>query len=363
MAVQFNEFYIQDFRGIESLELKNLSSVNVILGGNNCGKTSVLEAISLYCHGTMTGVSTVARRREQGMYRMSDHGGALHLFSHRNLDMSNLPPIVLKEGVTKSDGNQKVETFSLTGDLYSRIFRTEGHYDPFGEWVDPQEEEDLVLDCTINGTKVRKDAVKRRKYRSSSMTTVLKKEPMSYPHVLLGAREIPTLSLMPVLQRDSITREWMAKMAHFYDKEITNIISLTDKWGREETKVIRSTGPDLPLSMYGDGLKKALAVTAALIVAEGGVLLVDEFETGFQMKGFKKVLKSFFDLADEMDVQLFLSTHSLEAVDKLLNLEKEYIEDMSIYRLRKKEGTVVKKTYTGKEARFNRDHYGMELRL
>jgi len=37
----------RNFRGIESVDFKNLARVNLIVGGNNTGKTSILEAFVL----------------------------------------------------------------------------------------------------------------------------------------------------------------------------------------------------------------------------------------------------------------------------------------------------------------------------
>ena len=38
---------LRGFRGFESYELTDLGTVNLIVGKNNCGKTTVLEAIEL----------------------------------------------------------------------------------------------------------------------------------------------------------------------------------------------------------------------------------------------------------------------------------------------------------------------------
>ena len=38
---------IRNFRGVKDLELNDLSTINIIVGDNNSGKTSLLEAISL----------------------------------------------------------------------------------------------------------------------------------------------------------------------------------------------------------------------------------------------------------------------------------------------------------------------------
>ncbi len=42
-----NEFKIGAYRGIKNLELRKLKRVNAFVGPNNCGKTSILEAIIL----------------------------------------------------------------------------------------------------------------------------------------------------------------------------------------------------------------------------------------------------------------------------------------------------------------------------
>ena len=42
-----NEFTIEAYRGLKNLELKDLKKVNIFVGPNNCGKTSILESIIL----------------------------------------------------------------------------------------------------------------------------------------------------------------------------------------------------------------------------------------------------------------------------------------------------------------------------
>ena len=46
MARHIRQIDIKAYRGIHGLELKNLNSINILTGNNNCGKTSVLELLS-----------------------------------------------------------------------------------------------------------------------------------------------------------------------------------------------------------------------------------------------------------------------------------------------------------------------------
>ena len=47
MGIYITELNISQFRGINKLEMKNIGDVNLLLGNNNVGKTSVLEAIKI----------------------------------------------------------------------------------------------------------------------------------------------------------------------------------------------------------------------------------------------------------------------------------------------------------------------------
>jgi AAA15 family ATPase/GTPase len=49
MNQAFESFQIKGYRGIETMELTELGQVNIFVGNNNSGKTSILEAISILC--------------------------------------------------------------------------------------------------------------------------------------------------------------------------------------------------------------------------------------------------------------------------------------------------------------------------
>ena len=64
MADFISKLQINAFRGVKDLALDNLSTVNVLVGANNCGKTSVLEAISfLACPYYTSRIAALASMR------------------------------------------------------------------------------------------------------------------------------------------------------------------------------------------------------------------------------------------------------------------------------------------------------------
>jgi predicted ATP-dependent endonuclease of OLD family len=60
-----NSIFINAFRGISDLNIDELSQINLIVGDNNCGKTSILEAIQLLrAPGDINNAFRVSRIRD-----------------------------------------------------------------------------------------------------------------------------------------------------------------------------------------------------------------------------------------------------------------------------------------------------------
>lgn len=59
----FKEIKIGSYRGLRRVELNNLGHINVIVGANNSGKTSILEAIQLFDNSdVVSNVISIAKK-------------------------------------------------------------------------------------------------------------------------------------------------------------------------------------------------------------------------------------------------------------------------------------------------------------
>ena len=76
---------IRGYRGFESYRLVDLARVNLVVGKNNCGKTSVLEAIELLISGGHPSVflSSLARRGEGAGLREFSSDVSHIFFGHK----------------------------------------------------------------------------------------------------------------------------------------------------------------------------------------------------------------------------------------------------------------------------------------
>ena len=141
----------------------------------------------------------------------------------------------------------------------------------------------------------------------------------------------------------------MLQVLKEYDEDIISI-NYDDnerRIGKGTYKILsKSNKKALPLNAYGDGMKKA-------------ILLI---ETAIHTSAMNKTFKWIIESCKKLNVQVFMTSHSKEAIDKVLKCSPECIDDMAVYTLYKdSEGTSVRRL-DGKMAIEAQDEMGLELR-
>ena len=137
--------------------------------------------------------------------------------------------------------------------------------------------------------------------------------------------------------------------------------------------VITADGVNRPFSVYGDGIKKILYILNKLFDATDSILLIDEIETGLHKKYYDKLFPVVFELAKKLNVQLFIATHSMEAIDAILAYGKydeendnDPIKVITLKKVSSKErkgSNVVARNVTGRYVYDNRKAFEFEVRL
>jgi AAA15 family ATPase/GTPase len=119
-----------------------------------------------------------------------------------------------------------------------------------------------------------------------------------------------------------------------------------------------------PLSTFGDGVRRALLIAAAIPSAQNGVLLIDEIESALHVSILDSMLDSLRLAAEKYDVQIFATTHSLETVDAMANAFRGSKDDLVGYKLREGKKGIPNDAYrlSGKAISDMRNMEGYDIR-
>lgn len=150
--------------------------------------------------------------------------------------------------------------------------------------------------------------------------------------------------------------EQMLQVLKEYDEDIVSI-------NYDNNQILfKSNTKVLPLNVYGDGMKKAVLLMSAVIAAKDGILLLDEFETAIHTSAMSKTFKWIVESCKRLNVQVFMTSHSKEAIDKLLKCSPDCLNEMAVYTLYKDAEGISVRRLEGKKAIEAQDEMGLELR-
>jgi len=367
---RIQKIIINSFRGINSLELNNLSQINIITGDNNCGKTSVLEVLESFRQPDDIVMWNSLTRRAAltpARFGMSIFEGICDLFNV-NLDEKKLEYVLETENdVLRLEARARESIEEVSGSQYADLagmYVPEEHRQEMEQQT--REVTRLWFDVTLNG----KQIVKQKIYDVQRYTTrglIKRKQELSENIVYISPIRHATgkVFLSEVLDNPELYEEMLAVLREYdenvisinYDKDIENTM------GEGVYKILsKSHRKALPLNVYGDGMKKAILLMSAVVKAKNGILLLDEFETAIHTSAMDKTFRWILETCKKLNVQVFMTSHSKEAIDKVLKCSPELTNEITVYTMYKNENETVVRRLVGEEAIEVQDEMGLELR-
>ena len=316
---------LENYRSFERYELRDLARVNLLVGPNNCGKTSALEAVHLLVsRGDPRVLTQSASRRSEtstgigdDKYRITQypiyhqfHGHKIDRGTHFSISSDDdLGPIRM-DIVEAEDGQE---------DLFE-IER--GAPQPLALRIRWGVRKDLVLSLAEDGSL----AWRRPDMRHPSLESSRTSPPSQFVTAeSLQAHEMAVLwDQVVVAGRESEVLEAM----RILEEDLSSIYFLTgDTTGRTggSPGIVLGFGPGaprVPIGSYGDGMRRLLALSLALVHAGGGFLLIDEIDTGLHWTVMEEMWKLVVEAAARFSIQVFATTHSFDCIAGLASLLK-----------------------------------------
>lgn len=365
---------IGSYRGLQNLTMEDLGRINIIIGENNSGKTSVLEAIQLFDYeNVLSSLITIARKRETPLGigtrgRLDAFDSLLYSF-----DMKQKSKEIYIEADSDKYGDCRVE-------IQAEIEKT---------WLELTEctqlEQSRYLqysDEDGNIRQMRGEYLFERKSRQKKCEFYFN-ELQRGPHIIEGGeikkqeavilgrtKHIQYISPMDIYTNKIISASLYKGMLVDEKKRLLELLQLFDEriagietavqYGNPVTFIEMEDCGLVPVSIFGDGLKKILTLASAIIKMRGGILLIDEFETGIHKQALIQVARWLSAIADRYQVQIFLTTHSSDAIDALLEVAED-IGMLNAYRLEHYKSNIYIKKFEGRDLQKIKADQGMDI--
>ena len=336
---RFSCINVERYRGVSDLTLDAPGRVNLIVGVNNAGKTSLLEAIYLLAN-------------------QNDERALLDAIRWRGRVESDPSPLWLVE--------QLPHLASISG-CFDQIQDNRTRV----EFEVATEPESDVEDQTSFLSKL---AIESRYGQRVQNTNVVffgdrpRRTRFEGQHWLCrSAFTSPFWANRPETlarcNKESLEAGTKQQLIDFIQKHVDpglRNIELADRFNRFlVTHDDFAKSPDL--AVFGEGVRRVFEVGLLFADVRGGVLLVDEFENAIHSNLLVLFARLVQDLAVELNVQVFLSTHSKEAIDAFV-LNEHLTEDIVGYAINRTDDEPKARRYDGNRLRKLHDAVDFDLR-
>jgi ABC-type transport system involved in cytochrome c biogenesis ATPase subunit len=369
-ALVLDSLEIRRFRCFRELRIGRLGRVNLIVGKNNVGKSTLLEALRLFANPTsLSEVLTILATRNEifpreleGWKRDRSYPIPVEsLFFGRRVTLG-------EEGAALiGPADLPEQALLVSVDKTERTFRSpDVRYIEVGKPARPDVPHftiflrETVLTFRIGASSQSFELEKPTGYAlpPGAETEGLVFDPVR--PVAPTPRTIPFYSIESNgLGSDEVNKLWDQVSLSPLEQDVIAALRLispeadrvTLKAWRDGTNgdtlsrdaasriafvKIESLEKPIPLRALGDGVNRLFGIALALVHSKGGMLLVDEIENGIHYSVQSDLWRLVFEMASRLNVQVFATTHSYDCIKAFEAAALNSQEDGILVRLARK---------------------------
>jgi len=331
----FSEVHIVKYRRLEDVTVKHIRRINLFAGGNNRGKTTILETFYL-----LTQANNLNAYIDLVRYRGKFSGE----FNSKWVNKYFTNNVNLKSTFNNVEADLSIHKEETTDDIdksgYLNSLMADADID----------NQDLASTMHLFSNK----APDYRYAKTQILCTSAFTSPYRHNEQLLH-----------IAHRQAIENKYFDSIISFIntslDKSIEKIDLVNDQ-GEYRFKVSSSTQEEvLDITEYGEGLQRVFEIALLLGYCKDGVLCIDEIDSALHNSLMIPFSKFVQQVAEQFNVQVFASTHSKECIDAFVKNDYN-ISDITAYALIEEDGHVKCKYIDGERLEQLIDSINFDIR-
>ncbi|MGL2471219.1 ATP/GTP phosphatase [Helicobacter pylori] len=354
---------IKNFKTFKDTQIDGFTKLNIITGGNNVGKSNLLEA--LYClvgksmHPCTNITEIYDNIRKEPLTTES-----------KNLMFYGLDTKEEIQIVTTLDNNQ-------TLDLQIKFIASENQKVIESQIIPTAEQTQMLsqLNFTLkkNNEEIYNDHLNiakvpnfppipnqsgyNRQFKNFDPNQLQKLLPFESATIIpsdVAYRQAHMIQAVSKICSNNQLEEELNKHLNQFDNNIQSISFNTNNQLKLKVKNIKEK---VPLSVFGDGLKKYLHIVSAFMADNAKTIYIDEVENGLHFSRMKLLLKCVIDFINDNkdgNLQVFMTTHSqefIEILDQVIK-EKDFAHQTKLFCLKQDDQYVIPRTYYGENLEY-----------
>ncbi len=343
--------HVKNFRSLRDLSIEDLGRVNLFVGPNNVGKTSLLEIVwLLQAPGNPSLTGNLAYFRGFDPVPGTPHllwDGLFHNMSPNNeieiqgtevsgnkhclrVSFSKSPVAQVtsvSEGTTGPGLNQARDTSALPVEILQYEYTL-------------NDEQPIPNTATVSGDGIASPFNRTISPRQSIFLSARK-----WTNALEMAERFTKVD-------DAGWKDVLVESLQTIEPKLKNL-SLGYVEGRLLLRgQVDPVDHPIPLLLLGGGVVRLAEVLLALMQARDGLALIDEIENGFYYEKLEPAWRAINFASRRANAQIFATTHSYECLQAATRaFEGEFASDFRLHRLERKDGDIRVVTYDHETAR------------
>ncbi|WRA36703.1 ATP/GTP-binding protein [Helicobacter pylori] len=349
---------IKNFKNFKNTKIDGFTKLNIITGQNNAGKSNLLEALYYLVGKSMHPCTNVLEiydniRKEP----LTSESKSLMFYG---LDTEKKIQIT-----TTLDNNQ-------TLDLQIKFIASENQKVIESQIIPTAEQTQMPsqLNFTLkkNNEEIYNDHLNitkaynfppipnqlgyNRQFKNFDPNQLQKLLPFESAVIIpsdAAYRQVHMIQAVSKICSNNQLEEELNKHLNQFDNNIQSISFNTNNQLKLKVKNIKEK---VPLSVFGDGLKKYLHIVSAFMADNAKTIYIDEVENGLHFSRMKLLLRCVIDFINDNkdgNLQVFMTTHNQEFIEILNQVikEKDFAHQTKLFCLEQYDDLIVAEPYYG----------------